>query len=167
MFATLRKLPILGRPFSPEDDKPGADRSRSWEKGSGSAASAEIRRCWARRLRLSGESFTVIGVIPKELHGSWKTNRRVHGRSCAWRTASAARATAGTTRASNVIGRLRPEVTVERARSDVVSLAKRLAEEHPQSSARQSMTLVPLLDSFVAPCVRPCGSSRARSPSCC
>jgi putative ABC transport system permease protein len=48
-----------------------------------------------------------------------------------------------------VIARLKPGVTVGRARDEVVSVAKKLAEEHPNSNARQSMTLEPLLDAFV------------------
>ncbi len=73
MFATLRKLPILGRPFSPEDHKPGADPvallgEGFWERRFGRDPSV-----LGKAMRLSGESFTVIGVISKELHGSWKT----------------------------------------------------------------------------------------------
>ena len=150
MFATLRKLPILGRPFSPEDDKPGAGAvailgEGFWERRFGRDANV-----LGKALRLSGESFTVVGVMPKGLHGSWKTidvftpllrlEDRIGGEN-----------QRGNHPGIYVIGRLKTDVTVEHARSEVVEIAKRLAEEHPQSSARQSMTLEPLLDAFVGP----------------
>jgi len=73
MFATLRKLPILGRPFSPEDDKPGADPVALHGRRVLERRFGRDPKVLGKALRLSGESFTVIGVIPKELHGSWKT----------------------------------------------------------------------------------------------
>ena len=39
---------------------------------------------------------------------------------------------------------MKPEVTVERARTEVKAIAQRLAEQYPESNARQSMTLEPL-----------------------
>src|SRR5262249_52407831 len=48
-----------------------------------------------------------------------------------------------------VVARLKPGVGVEQARTETVALAKRLAEEHPDQSARQSMTLEPLQQSYV------------------
>ena len=73
-FATLGKRPILGRPFGAEEEKPGADGvvllgEGFWERRFGRDPGVV-----GRALVLSGESFTVIGVMPRDLHGSWKTS---------------------------------------------------------------------------------------------
>jgi len=72
MFATLGKQPIVGRAFGSDEEKPGAAGvvllgEAFWERRFGRDPGVV-----GRALELSGESFTVIGVMPKELHGSWK-----------------------------------------------------------------------------------------------
>jgi putative ABC transport system permease protein len=101
-----------------------------------------------KTLMLSGESFTVIGVMPGSLHGSWRTQDlytpllrledRIGGEN-----------NRGNHPGIYVIARMKPGVTLERARSEVVQVAKKLAEEHPNSSARQSMTVDSLLNAVV------------------
>jgi putative ABC transport system permease protein len=148
LFATLRKTPVVGRAFTPEEDKPGAERVVLLGEGFWERRFGRDPKVVGRTLSLSGETFTVIGVMPKTLHGSWKTidaftpllrlEDRIGGEN-----------RRGNHPGIYVIGRLKPGVTVERARADVVGIAKRLAEQYPNSNARQSMTLLPLLELFV------------------
>jgi putative ABC transport system permease protein len=148
LFATLRKPPIVGRAFTPDEDKPGADRVVLLGEGFWERRFGRDPKVVGKSLSLSGETFTVIGVMPKTLHGSWKNNDvftsllRVEDKI------------GGENQRGNhpgiyVIGRLKPGVTVEQARADVVGIAKRLAEQYPNSNARQSMQLQPLLEVFV------------------
>jgi putative ABC transport system permease protein len=146
--ATLGKPPLLGRAFTAEEDKPGAERvvllgEGFWERRFGRDPSV-----LGRSLLLSGEAFTVIGVMPGSLHGNLKTTDvftpllRLEDRI------------GGEERRGNhpgmyVIGRMKPGVAVEQARTEVVTIAKRLAEEHVTSNARQSMTLEPLQQAYV------------------
>jgi putative ABC transport system permease protein len=99
---------------------------------------------------LDNEPYTVIGVLPAALHNTfrqaevWTSMGRLEDRL------------GGTKNRGNhpgiyVIGRLKPGVSVEAARADVVGIAKRLAEQYPDSNARQSMTLKPALDAIVGP----------------
>jgi putative ABC transport system permease protein len=148
LFQTLRKQPILGRAFTADEDKPGAERVVLLGEGFWERRFGRDPGVIGKTLTLSGEGFTVIGVMPGSLHGSWKTidlftpllrledqiggeNRR------------------GNHPGIYVVARMKPGVTVEKARAEVVSIAKRLAEQYPNSSARQSMTLEPLLNAVV------------------
>ncbi len=147
LFATLRRAPILGRPFTAEEDKPGAERVVLISEGFWERRFGRDPGILGRSLTLSGEAFTVIGVMGP-VHGSWRTTDvftpllRLEDRI------------GGEERRGNhpgiyVIGRLKPGVTEERARTEVVAIAKGLAEEHPNTNARQSMTLESLHEAIV------------------
>ncbi|HET8644614.1 MAG TPA: ABC transporter permease, partial [Vicinamibacteria bacterium] len=148
LFATLGKQPILGRGFGPEEDKPGAEGVVLLGEGFWERRFGRDPQILGRTLTLSGESFTVIGILPRTLHGTWRQTEvftpllrledRIGGEN-----------NRGNHPGIYVIGRLKPGVTMEAARADVKSIAQQLAEQHPNSNARQSMTLEPLLDAFV------------------
>jgi putative ABC transport system permease protein len=148
MFQSLRKQPVAGRAFTPEDDKPGAEPvvvlgEGFWERRFGRDPGVV-----GKKLTLSGESFTVIGIAPGTLHGSWKTidaftpllrlEDRIGGDN-----------QRGSHPGIYVIARMKPGVTVEQAKSDVVGIARRLAEQYPNSNAKQSMTVASLHQQFV------------------
>jgi len=148
LFATLRKQPIIGRAFTPEEDKPGAERVVLLSEGFWERRFGRDPKVVGQTLNLNGEAYTVIGVMPKSLHGSWRTQDvftsllrledRIGGAN-----------NRGNHPGIYVIGRLNPGVTEERARAEVKAIAQRLAEQYPDSNAKQSMTLEPLLASFV------------------
>ena len=109
LFATLGKQPLLGRAFTPEDEKPGAERvavllsEGFWERRFGRDPGVV-----GRSLSLSGETFTVIGVMPGSsctVAGRATTSSRP---SCASRTRSVARRTAATIPGIYVVARLKP-----------------------------------------------------------
>jgi putative ABC transport system permease protein len=148
LFATLGRQPILGRPFGPEEEKPGAAGVALLGEGFWERRFGRDPGVLGRALELSGESFTVIGVMPRGLHGSWKTTEmftpllrledRIGGEP-----------NRGNHPGIYVIGRLKPGVDVEKARAEVKAIARGLAERYPASNAKQSMTVEPLLDAVV------------------
>jgi hypothetical protein len=86
-------------------------------------------------LSLSGEAFTVVGILPAKFHQSWRTMDvftpllRLEDRI------------GGENRRGNhpgiyVVARLKDGVSVEQARTEVKAIAERLAQEHPLSNAR-------------------------------
>jgi putative ABC transport system permease protein len=148
VFATLRKPPILGRPFTAEEDKPGTEGVCLLGEGFWDRRFGRDPGVVARRLVLNGEPFTVIGVLPGSLHGGWKTVDvftpllRLEDRI------------GGPERRGNhpgiyVTARLKPGVSEEAARRDVKAIAARLAAQYPDSNARQSMTLENAHEAFV------------------
>jgi putative ABC transport system permease protein len=148
VFPTLGKQPLIGRLFRPEDDKPGAEPVVLLSEGFWERRFGRDPQVVGRSLTLSGVKFTVLGVMPRTLHSSWKPTEVFTPLLRLEDTLG------GETNRDNhpgiyVIGRLKPGVSVERARSEVVALAGRLAERYPQTNARQSMTLEPLHEALV------------------
>ena len=74
MFDTLQKTPILGRPFTADEDKPGAPRVILLGEGFWERRFGRDPNIVGKSLTLSGESFNVIGVMPGSFHSSWKTS---------------------------------------------------------------------------------------------
>ncbi len=148
LVATLGKPPVLGRAFTPEEDQPGAERvallgEGFWERRFGRDPSVV-----GRSLSLSGESFTVIGVLPRTLHGSWK-QVDVFTSLLRLEDTIGGEKNRGNHPGIYVVARLAKGAGVDQARAEVKQVAARLAEEHPNSNARQSMTLEPLQEAFV------------------
>jgi putative ABC transport system permease protein len=144
-FDTLQKPPLLGRAFSADEDKPGAPPVILLSEGLWERRFARDPGVIGKTLTLSGESFSVIGVMPGTFHGSWKATDgftpllRLEDRL------------GGENQRGNhpgiyVVGRMKAGVTVDQARTDVKAIAKRLTEEHPESNARQSMTVESMID---------------------
>ena len=148
VFATLRKAPVLGRAFTADDDKPGAEPVAILGEGYWERRFGRDPAVVGRRLVLSGEPFTVVGIMPKTLHGSWKT-ADVFTPLLRLEDKIGGEKNRGNHPGIYVIGRLKPGITEERARTEVKAIAARLAEQYPNSSARQSMTLESLHRSYV------------------
>jgi putative ABC transport system permease protein len=148
LFPTLRKQPVLGRLFTPAEDKPGAEPVVLLAEGFWERHFARDAGVLGRALSLNGVKFTVIGVMPRTLHGRWKPidvftpllrlEDKIGGEE-----------NRGNHPGIYMVGRLKPGFPSERARQDVVSIAARLAERYPNTNARQSMTLEPLQEAFV------------------
>ena len=148
LFPTLRKAPVLGRAFTADDDKPGAEPVAILSEGYWERRFGRDPGMVGRHLVLSGEPFTVVGILPKTVHGSWRTID-VYTPLLRLEDKIGGEKNRGNHPGIYVIGRLEPGVTVERARTEVKGIAARLAEQHPDSSARNSMTLETLHQSYV------------------
>jgi putative ABC transport system permease protein len=148
VFTALGKQPILGRAFTPDEDKPGAEGVVLLAQGFWERRFGRDPDVIGRTLTLNGESFTVIGVMAAPLHGSWK-NADVFTPLLRLEDSIGGEENRGNHPGIYVIARLKPGVTVEAARTEVIGIAKRLAEQHPKTNARQSMRLEPLLAALV------------------
>jgi len=148
LFDTLRVKPLLGRAFTPEEDKVGAERVALLGEGFWVRRFARDPGILDKPIVLNGESFTLIGVMPGDLHTSMRLTdvftpmlRRedelggVNNR--------------GNHPGIYVYARPKPGVTEAQARAEIVGIAKRLAETYPNSNARQSMTVKNLHDALV------------------
>jgi putative ABC transport system permease protein len=135
--------PLIGRFPTPEEDRPGAERVAVLSEGLWARRFGRDRGVLGQALTLSGESYTVIGVAPARFHTSWqRVDLFTPLLQLEDRLGGAERR--GSHPGIYVVGRLEGGASVEAARTEVVSIAKRLAEQYPESSARQSMTLEPL-----------------------
>ena len=130
---TLGLKPLLGRDFSPDDDRPGAPRTAllsfsAWQK----LFSGE-QNVVGRSINLNQESYTVIGILPRgfvwrdiqpdvlapiglEYIEKWAHDRSGHAGIYA-------------------VARLKDGVTVEQAQADMDRVAARLQKDYPETNA--------------------------------
>jgi putative ABC transport system permease protein len=95
-----------------------------------------------RDIRLDGSPYTVVGVVPKEF--------QLNGRSSIWALLSFDRRPAlRGAYALQGIGRLKPGVTLEAARSDMAAVTEGLAREFPDTNKGRGVTFEPLHDALI------------------
>ena len=129
VFSILGVAPALGRTFAPEEDQPGQEHvvvlsDALWRRRFNQDPSIVNRA-----ITLNGESFTVVGVMPRgfffpareiELWTPWamepeqKTGRGDHY--------------------LRLVARLKPGATLERANAELASIAQRLSAEYPRTN---------------------------------
>ncbi len=148
MFATLGRTPILGRAFTAAEDKPGAAAVTLISEGLWERRFGRDPRIVGQNLVLSGQPVTVIGVMPKTFHGSWK-RADLFMPLLRLEDTIGGPGNRGNHPGIYVTGRLKPGVTIEQARADVVAIAKRLADQYPDTNAKQSMVVDRFLDAYV------------------
>jgi macrolide transport system ATP-binding/permease protein len=154
-FSILGVQPTLGRAYTPEEDRSLGGHSVAiisynlWQRRFNADAAI-----LGRTLRLNGQSFTVIGVAPKGFTGidavfttdvwvpitmypklkpsSQQAFDPVSGREQSW--------------LNDVIGRLKPGVSVEQARSSLSGISAQLDSDYPSRrlDRRRIITLVPI-----------------------
>lgn len=148
MFDTLRLKPILGRAFTPEEDRVGAERVALLGEGFWTRRFARDPNVLNKQLVLNGESFTVIGVLPGAMHTSMRLTD-VFTSLMRREDQLGGPNNRGNHPGIYVYARRKPGVSEEQARAEVAGIAKRLAETYPNSNAKQSMTAMGLHEALV------------------
>ena len=134
MFTTLGKQPILGRAFTPEEEKAGAAGVALLGEGFWERRFGRDPGVVGRTLVLSGDAFTVIGVMPKSMHSSWR-NTEVFTPLLRLEDRIGGENNRGNHPGIYVIGRMKAQVSAEQARAEVKTIAAQLAERYPNSNA--------------------------------
>jgi putative ABC transport system permease protein len=129
-FSALGVEPILGRAFTPEEDKPGGARAVVLSYGFWQRRFGGDPNIVGRALTLDNDLYTVIGVMPKEFSVPaqpselWTSLGAVSNRLMF----------RGFHFGTFVYARRKPDVTLEQARADMDTIAKRLQGQYPQSN---------------------------------
>jgi predicted permease len=147
LFPTIGVTPLIGRTFTPEEDRPGSHVAvishRLWTSRFGRDPAIV-----GRSIRLGGELNTVLGVMPPGFAvldpevevwlptGFTEESRTPSGR---W---------------LHVSGRLRPDVGLPKAQEDMTRVAAALTEKFPDFNAEWGARVVPLHDQITGS-VRP------------
>lgn len=135
-FAALGRKAAHGRTFTAEEDRPGAERvvvlnDRLWRQRF--QADPDLI---GQSITLSGESFTVVGVMPAEfdfpkgadLWAPLQVNQtQNNNRGAVFLQA---------------IGRLKPGVTLGQAKAELDTVIKRVAANHPETNAENHRAVV-------------------------
>jgi putative ABC transport system permease protein len=140
-FAVLGVEPMLGRALNRADDVEGAERVVAISHGLWQRRYGGSRDVIGRRVRLGDRPFTIVGVMPPDVDypvgvEAWRTT---HSVPVGGPFGDAAR------QEVDLIGRLRPGVTIEQASSELASLTRRFDAELPPEGTRG---LVPVVHSF-------------------
>jgi predicted permease len=134
LFTLLGIQPLLGRTFTEAEDMEGGPvRQLVLSHGLWQSQFGSDTGVLGRTVRLRGDSYTVIGVMPSDF--------RYPGRSDVWvplmaRYASYANAfwRARDARLHSVLARLRPGVSLDQAQADLGRIAAELAQSYPDSN---------------------------------
>ena len=146
----LKVAPIRGRNFQPEEELPGAPRVALisydyWQTRFGGRDSA-----LSERITMNGDEYQVIGVLPPQFDFALTKeasvittvigeggNLKERGAHVLW-----------------ALGRVKANVTLEAAQSDLESVAANLAQAYPRSNRDTTAYLVPLHEQLVGKDVR-------------
>ena len=142
LFKTLRVQPVAGRDFLAEEDQSGHEKvviigAGLWHRRFGSDSGVI-----GRTLRLSGEDFTVIGVMPSGFRLPDQKEREL------WTPIAFKENERNLHHARYVeaIARLKPGVTLDQAQAEMAAIAGRLAQSHPEANEGWSVKIAPVLD---------------------
>jgi putative ABC transport system permease protein len=133
-FPVLGIRPSLGRPFSAEEDRPGREDTVLIGYGLWQRRFAGDPRILGRVLTLNGTPHTVVGVMPRGLRHPYEADLWVP---------LGFREDAGP-QEFYAPARLKPGITLERARAEMNALARRIAQEDPRPTAPKGADLSPL-----------------------
>jgi putative ABC transport system permease protein len=143
-FDVVGVRPRLGRAFQAGEDEAGRSHvallsHRLWQRAFGGDAGVV-----GKDVSLNGESYTVIGVMPPDFRFPSRLTEvwvplviptdQVNNRGNHWMF---------------TLARLKPDVGFEQAREQMVTIAKRLERQYPDSQAGRSVFLIPLQEETV------------------
>jgi predicted permease len=143
LLPALGVRPELGRGFAPEDEKAGTRviliSHALWMSQFGGDAKAV-----GRAVRLSGESFLVIGVMPSSFQFPVTAPK-----TAIWTTLGVDDTPSVDSMFKqrgahflNAIGRMKPGVTVAEANQDITAIAANLARQYPKTNIRHDAARV-------------------------
>jgi putative ABC transport system permease protein len=139
-FSVLGVRPMLGREFSEQEDKPNAEKVVVISYGLWQRRFNGDRAIVGRPIRLGGDSYTVIGVMPAGFQFPVINNAEIFRTISATFTPNCQRGCY----TIRVIARLNPDVTLDRARAEMTALAGRIEQQYPEVNKNVGVTLVPL-----------------------
>lgn len=145
-FRTLGVKPALGRDFLPEDDRPNVDKAvilsdALWKSDFGGDSSI-----LNKPIRVNGTAATVVGIMPPKFQ--FPQNEQL------WIPVNASFPPRGRAERNNqtvnIIGRLKPGVSLDAAQNEIDVIAKQFAQSYPETNKQFSMGYVrPLIESFI------------------
>lgn len=147
-FSILRTAPALGRTFSPEEDRPGQGHVVVLGNTLWRDHFAGDPGIIGRDILLDSQPYTVIGVMPPKFKFPSWADLWI---PLAWTNEK--RAVRGNHNYM-VLGRLKPEVSVQQAKADLSSISARLEQQYPEDDKGWGSTVVPLREQIVSD-VRP------------
>jgi putative ABC transport system permease protein len=146
LFDLLGARPLVGRTFLSEEDKPGTKvvllSEGLWQRRFGADPGIV-----GRGVRLNGESFTVIGVLPRTVQLPSQDN--THDQLWVPIAFPNEEAADRGSHYLDVIARIKPDIILKQAQADMETVMAALAREYPEQNARKGAVVTPLHEQVV------------------
>jgi putative ABC transport system permease protein len=139
-FPLLGIEPVLGRNFTPEEDRPGANRVVLLGHGYWNARFGGDREIVGKVLTLNGEPYEVVGVMPRGLRHPYNADMWVP---------LALESPQTNTWGHYTPARIKRGVTLEEAQSQLTAMAQRLGGPPTPSGVPVSVHLAPLREELI------------------
>jgi len=151
-FAVLNVPPLLGRTFTEEEDRPGASSVAVISAGLWQTRFGAAPDVIGRTVLLDDAPHTIVGVMPPGFDYPEKgtqvwtpiafSSEELHNRG---------------SHVLQVVARIKPGVTLERAQEEMDAIAARLAADHPETNANVGVRVTPLRDNLIGDAGRAVG----------
>ena len=143
-LSTLGVKPFLGRDFLIQDDQPGASPTAMLSYGLWSRRFGGDQSVIGKQITLNNQSFTVIAVTPAEFQYGLDADITVPIGLQADRFKAR-----GSDPGISVLARLKQNVSLKQAESELNVIYARLEQQYPQSNTGRRAVLMPLHEAFV------------------
>jgi putative ABC transport system permease protein len=147
-FKLLRVEPFLGRTFSPEEEQQGKDTVVVVSHGLWQRRFGSDRGLVERTVSLNGRPYQVIGIAPP----GFKDPQQPDAEMWAALSFTPQQLTQRGSHGLLVIARLKPELTLEQARSDMARVSEQIVEgarDYPYAKFGYRVLINPLLEEYV------------------
>lgn len=152
-FRILGVAPILGRNFTAEDNRPGAEKVtilgyEIWQRDFGGDP-----KIVGQAIRINGKAATIVGVMP--MNFKFPISEQLWVPFYNEFPLKAREDPESQNVGPAVIGRLKPGVSLDQVNAEFAGLARRLAKEYPKTNGQLTSAKVqPLINAFTGPQLR-------------
>lgn len=145
-FNLLGTSLALGRDFLPEDDHEGSAPVVLLSYGLWQRRFGADPQVLGKTVRLDDRNYTVVGVTPRDFwfYSDSDVFVPIGGTGRMWLKNRMER------EGSQVVARLKPDVTSKQAHADMDTIGRRLAAAYPDANAGHGITFVPMKDDVVS-----------------
>jgi predicted permease len=162
LFPVLGAQAMLGRVFTPTEDEEGQTTTAILSHGFWQQHFAGDRNVVGKTLALNGNSVEIVGVLPPDFSLNKEVMPTVNKISSAQILLSLpmgwGKRTVRTNEDYNILGRLRPGMTLDQAQADIDRIVGGMKEQYPNNYPPGSgfmISVVPLLQQVVGEVQRP------------
>jgi predicted permease len=155
LFKIIGVAPIMGRDFTADDNKPGAEKvailgHEIWKRDFNGDPNIV-----GQSVRINGKAATIIGVMPPNFKFPFSEQLWVALYNEFPPVPRGQLVIGANNAAPAVMGRLKPGVSIDQVNAEFVGLARRLAQDNPKTnSTLTSASVQPLLKAMTGPQLR-------------
>jgi len=145
LFDVLQVRPQLGRTFTRDDEKPGSGNVAVLSYSMWQDRYASDPAIIGKAIRANGQPYTVIGVMPPKMV--------FPNQQAIWMPVQldATKLERGSGQSLQIVGRVKPGVSLDAANTDVNAIARRIAAEYKATNEGVTATVRPIIETQIGP----------------